>query len=131
MTPFNGPIPPSNLLDKIARGVIQAKGPIEWPHGIRATRVKLIELSRQRAKDEQAHNTITEVYSDMEMEDGDEDGNYGCFPESRGKTFSVRRPLYRQSSMDFMNAADLKENDSISRCVFFFFHWCLLTIYGF
>ncbi|KAK0450260.1 hypothetical protein EV421DRAFT_1991212 [Armillaria borealis] len=50
VTPFNGPIPPSNLLDKIARGVAQAKGPNDWPFSLRATRVKLIEIARSRAK---------------------------------------------------------------------------------
>ncbi|RDB25961.1 hypothetical protein Hypma_006644 [Hypsizygus marmoreus] len=111
VTPFNGPIPPSNLLDKIARGVSQAKGPIDWPHSIRATRVKLIELSRARAKEEQA--LITEVYSDVDMEDP-EGNSYARYPEPVGKPLSVKRPLYRQSSMDFMNVVDLKANDGIA-----------------
>jgi len=109
VTPFNGPIPPSNLLDKIARGVSQAKGPVDWPHSIRATRVKLIELSRARAKEEQA--AIAGIYSDMET---DEFGNYNCYPEADGKRIGVKRPIYKQSSMDFINAADLKDNENVA-----------------
>ncbi|KAG6812973.1 hypothetical protein H0H92_015092 [Tricholoma furcatifolium] len=107
LTPFNGPIPPSNLLDKIARGVSEAKGPLEWPHSLRATRVKLIELSRARAKEEKPERTGG--YSDVDMDDNGE----SRFPDGLGKTHRPRRPLYRQSSMDFMNAADLRDGDNI------------------
>ncbi|KAF8896302.1 hypothetical protein BD779DRAFT_1796717 [Infundibulicybe gibba] len=96
VTPFNGPIPPSNLLDKIARGVSQAKP--DWPHSLRATRVKLIELARTRAKDDAC--SIAE-------EDPD-DGPYG------GLGHGPKRPLYRQSSMDFINTVG-KDTDAIAR----------------
>ena len=99
MTPFNGPIPPSNLLDKIARGVSDAKGPVDWPHSIRATRVKLIELSRIRAKEQ------SQKLADQESDDD---------PTYTGRNYNLQRPLYRQSSMDFINSADLKENDGIA-----------------
>ncbi|KAL0573219.1 hypothetical protein V5O48_008739 [Marasmius crinis-equi] len=117
LTPFHGPIPPSNLLDKIARGVSSAKGPNEWPHSLRATRVKLIEISRQRAKDD--HSTR---HSKPVMDENDEIGYFT--PESdaslgfsRKNSIGVRRPLYRQSSMDFMNTDDRKltNNESINR----------------
>ncbi|KAF5382160.1 hypothetical protein D9615_004412 [Tricholomella constricta] len=117
VTPFNGPIPPSNLLDRIARGVSQAKGPIDWPHSIRATRVKLIELSRARAKEEQS--LIAEVYSDMETDASSDRPNYRRYPDSSGKGISIKRPLYRQSSMDFMKAADLRDDDKIDWYVFY------------
>ncbi|KAJ6576630.1 hypothetical protein DFH09DRAFT_1260776 [Mycena vulgaris] len=121
MTPFNGPIPPSNLLDKIARGVTQAKGE-DWPHSLRATRVKLIELARTIAEeDSKPRKTIPEE-NDMDCSD------YPYFAEGDvlqqttnigiGKTIGIglgpRRPLYRQSSMDFLNTSD-QDNDSISR----------------
>jgi len=112
VTPFNGPIPPSNLLDKIARGVSNAKGPVDWPHSLRATRVKLIELSRARAKEEQS--LIAEVYSDMEMDESGDRPSYKCYPESAGKGIGIKRPLYRQSSMDFMNAADLRDTENVA-----------------
>ncbi|KAG5635807.1 hypothetical protein H0H81_010055 [Sphagnurus paluster] len=108
VTPFNGPIPPSNLLDKIARGVAQAKGPIDWPHSLRATRVKLIELSRARAKEQQA--IIAEMHSNMDADDST-DPSYQHYPN-----INIRRPLYRQSSMDFIRAADIREDDDIA-CV--------------
>ncbi|KAG6851121.1 hypothetical protein H0H93_001001 [Arthromyces matolae] len=108
VTPFNGPIPPSNLLDKIARGVAQAKGPIEWPHSLRATRVKLIELSRARAKEEK--NQQTNRCSDVDMENS----NDSRFPDLTGKSTHKKRPLYKQSSMDFMSNADLKNDEIIA-----------------
>ncbi|KAF8954019.1 hypothetical protein BDZ97DRAFT_1869225 [Flammula alnicola] len=120
VTPFNGPIPPSNLLDKIARGVSQAKGPADWPHSIRATRVKLLELARARAKDdalaEQRRQVIAE---EVEIDDG---SNYSYFHDGEEKPLrnagiGPRRPLYRQSSMDFIKPgpADLKDNPNIAR----------------
>jgi transcription factor SPN1 len=51
LTPFIGPVPPSNLLNKIARGVGQAKGPSDWPYSLRSTHAKLVELCRARAKE--------------------------------------------------------------------------------
>ncbi|CAK5269454.1 unnamed protein product [Mycena citricolor] len=118
MTPFNGPIPPSNLLDKIARGVSQAKGE-DWPHSLRATRVKLIELARTIAEeDSKPRKSIPEEPASEVA--------HGSFPqgdvlqpttnigkEDRGS--GSRRPLYRQSSMDFLNASDVQDNDSIGR----------------
>ncbi|KAF8959509.1 hypothetical protein BDZ97DRAFT_2078037 [Flammula alnicola] len=120
VTPFNGPIPPSNLLDKIARGVSQAKGPADWPHSIRATRVKLLELARARAKDDalaaQRRHVIAE---EVEIDDG---SNYSYFHDDEEKPLrnagiGPRRPLYRQSSMDFIKPgpADLKDNPNIAR----------------
>ena len=116
LTPFHGPIPPPNLLDKIARGVSNAKGPVDWPHSIRATRVKLIELARIRAKEaaqnENVRTTITE-------EDEFACSAAGEVLQQSTNTTAPRRPLYRQSSMDFMNSAktDLKDNDNIARYV--------------
>ena len=118
VTPFHGPIPPSNLLDKIARGVSQAKGPADWPHSIRATRVKLLELARAHAKEEtlaqQRRQTIRE---EVEIDDG---SNYSYFHDGEEKPVGgTRRPLYRQSSMDFIKPtpADIRDNASIARLV--------------
>ena len=122
VTPFNGPIPPSNLLDKIARGVSQAKGSSDWPHSIRATRVKLLELARSRAKEDallkQQRHVIKE---EVEIED---DSHYSYFHEGEEKTFGdigipPRRPLYRQSSMDFIkpSVTEIRENTNIARSV--------------
>ena len=122
VTPFNGPIPPSNLLDKIARGVSQAKGPSDWPHSIRATRVKLLELARSRAKEDallkQQRHVIKE---EVEIDDG---SHYSYFHEGEEKAFgdigiTPRRPLYRQSSMDFIkpSVTEIRENTNIARSV--------------
>ncbi|KAJ7261832.1 hypothetical protein B0H12DRAFT_1069432 [Mycena haematopus] len=122
MTPFNGPIPPSNLLDKIARGVTQAKGE-DWPHSLRATRVKLIELARTIAEeDSKPRKTIPEEsamdYTDSYFAPGDvlqQTTNIGIGKTGLGLGFGPRRPLYRQSSMDFLDTSDSLDNDTINR----------------
>jgi transcription factor SPN1 len=119
MTPFNGPIPPSNLLDKIARGVTQAKGE-DWPHSLRATRVKLIELARTIAEeDSKPRKTIPEESamdcSESYFAEGDvlqQTTNIGIGRIGLGLG---RRPLYRQSSMDFLDTSDSLDNDNINR----------------
>lgn len=110
LTPFIGSVLPSNLLDKIARRVSEAKGN-EWPHSLRATRAKIVELGRLRAKDvrdESASDTIAE-----------EEGSGPDAPLQQTTNIGVKRPLYRQSSMDFVQAAkiDLKDNANITRYV--------------
>ncbi len=105
LTPFNGPVPPSNLLDKIARGVTQAKGAAEWPHSLRATRAKIVALARLRAKEDSASDTIAE-------EDSTD-------PDVLQQTTNTefKRPLYRQSSMDFLQSTklDSTDNETIAR----------------
>jgi transcription factor SPN1 len=115
LTPFHGPIPPSNLLDKIARGVSQAKGPADWPHSVGATRAKLLELARTRAKEDallkQQRHVIKE---EVEIEDG---SHYSYEGQERLFGDISRRPLYRQSSMDFIkpSVTEIKENTNIAR----------------
>ena len=98
-------MPPSATLDKIAKGIIQAKGPAEWPHSLRATRAKIIELARLRVKDDTASDTIAE----------EESTDPDVLQQSNPKRF--KRPLYRQSSMDFMQPTKLDpaENETIAR----------------
>ena len=104
LTPFNGPVPPSNLLDKIAKGVTSRKSPVEWPHSLRATRAKIVELARLRAKEDTASDTIAEEETT--------DPEVLAQMTSKGS----KRPLYRQSSMDFMQSTKLDPaNDSIAR----------------
>ncbi|RPD60139.1 hypothetical protein L226DRAFT_545760 [Lentinus tigrinus ALCF2SS1-7] len=105
LTPFNGPVPPSATLDKIAKGIIHAKGPAEWPHSLRATRAKIIELARLRVKDDTASDTIAE----------EESTDPDVSQQTTNKRF--KRPLYRQSSMDFMQPTKLDpaENETIAR----------------
>ncbi|OJT07375.1 hypothetical protein TRAPUB_1780 [Trametes pubescens] len=100
LTPFNGPVPPSNLLDKIARGVISAKGPIEWPHSLHATRAKIVELARNRTTEDTSSDTIAE-----------EDPSDKDVLQQTTNT-GPKRPLYRQSSMDFMQSSKLDPADS-------------------
>ncbi|PPQ90798.1 hypothetical protein CVT25_012118 [Psilocybe cyanescens] len=120
VTPFNGSIPPSNLLDKIARGVSQAKGPAEWPYSIRATRVKLLELARSHAKEEAAAERRRHAIAE-EVEINDE-SNYSYFHNGEEKPLTgvgigPRRPLYRQSSMDFIKPtpSEIKDNPAIAK----------------
>ena len=114
LTPFIGPVPPSNLLDKIARNVAHAKGPSDWPYSLRSTRAKLVDLCRVRAKEVSAeqrrYNTIEEEDMDQDLEQ---------FREVLKRTTNIRRPLYRQNSMDFMQSAklELRRTDAFSRYV--------------
>ncbi|KZT73006.1 hypothetical protein DAEQUDRAFT_762373 [Daedalea quercina L-15889] len=107
LTPFNGPVPPSNLLDKIARGVSDAKGPVDWPHSLRATRAKIVELARARAK-ETINDGASDTIAEEEGSDTDE--------QKQAARVAPKRPLYRQSSMDFMQAEarNWADNDNIS-----------------
>ena len=95
LSPYNGVIPPINILDKIARSVIHAKDPLEWPHSIRATRIMLLKLARGRAA-ECARNELS----------GDVLQNTGNIP---------KKPLYRQSSMDFLKGKSLKDETNADR----------------
>ncbi|CAE6461284.1 unnamed protein product [Rhizoctonia solani] len=91
MTPYVGAIPPPNVLDKLARDIACSRTALEWPHSIRATRVKLHELCRrktvQKAIERRAPPGRPTPRSTVEVA-----------PESA----PPRRPLYRQSSMDFL-----------------------------
>lgn len=109
LTPFNGAVPPSALLDKIARGVSQAKGPLDWPHSMRATRAKIVELARMRARE-----ALNESASDTIAEEDSTDSD-AVLQQTKGA--SSKRPLYRQSSMDFMQPAklDIKDNSNLIR----------------
>ncbi|TFK75185.1 hypothetical protein BDN72DRAFT_892533 [Pluteus cervinus] len=131
VTPFIGPIPPNNLLDKLARGVSQAKGPADWPYSQRATRVKLLELARSRAKDDAAPRVLRiaeEPSPPMDTDDAttgvlSNDNHYSYYSTygtphrtSTNPANESKKPLYRQSSMDFMMGAELsltnKENSA-------------------
>jgi hypothetical protein len=110
VSPFSGQIPPPNLLEKIASGVAKAKGD-EWTHSVRATRIKLIEIARARA----AEATMLERQRKYIPDENDE---LVCWPEEdegmsllkRTSTYGIKRPLYRQSSMDFITSS----SDSLS-----------------
>ncbi|KIY44146.1 hypothetical protein FISHEDRAFT_62337 [Fistulina hepatica ATCC 64428] len=127
LTPF-GPVPPAQILDKLARRVAAAKGPEDWPHSVRATRVKLMELSRARAAEEALLEKNGEVIREepedaVEIRDGTELSDDDLFQptDKLNKTVGVnrrRRPAYRQSSMDFLNmpgVANAHDSTTIER----------------
>ncbi|KIK16130.1 hypothetical protein PISMIDRAFT_25165, partial [Pisolithus microcarpus 441] len=122
ITPFNGPVPPSNLLDKIARGISAAKGPNDWPHTIRATRIKLLELARVKAHEERYASIHEQVDDTTRSSSVNKSEKRSRTPDpsevlqQRTNTpLGVRRPLYRQSSMDFMSPVGLDKHESITR----------------
>lgn len=111
LTPFHGPVPPSNLLDKIARGVTDAKGPTDWPHSLRATRAKIVELARKRAKEPSDGGETSDTIAE-------EDSAGSDVPLQQTTNTGLKRPLHRQSSMDFMQPPakiDIKNNGNIRR----------------
>ncbi|KAG1753392.1 hypothetical protein EDB19DRAFT_1903050 [Suillus lakei] len=123
ITPFNGSIPPPNLLDKIARGITAAKGPNDWPHSVTATRTKLLDLARARAMEERKKSIIDEdviflsgnVHHPGDLSNCAERNDIS--PDVLQSTTNTpqRHPLYRQSSMDFMTDAKSDHKDSIAR----------------
>lgn len=118
LTPFNGPLPPSNLLDKIARGVAHAKGPAEWPHSVRATRAKLLDLARAAAKEQRERARGRSIAEEDDYEYAHECAGGGVLQAKTNVTPSPRRPLYRQSSMDFLASAKLESSagaDALAR----------------
>ncbi len=92
----------------------QAKGPNDWPYSLRSTRAKLVDLCRVRAKEVSAEqkrrNTIEEEDMDQDLEQ---------FREVLKRTTNIKRPLYRQNSMDFMQSAklELRGADAFSRYI--------------
>ncbi|KLO08929.1 hypothetical protein SCHPADRAFT_916825 [Schizopora paradoxa] len=101
LSPYNGSIPPANVLDKIARSVINAKDPIEWPHSVRSTRIKLLNLARS--------------YNDNGHGDGRRSSELSPDVLQPTTTNVPKKPLYRQSSMDFLKGNSLMHERSIDR----------------
>lgn len=95
-------------LHKYIIGVSQAKGPSDRPYSLRSTCAKLVELCCVRAKEvaaeQKRYNTIEEGDTDQVLK----------------RTTNIRRPLYRQNSMDFMQSAklELRGTDTFSRYIF-------------
>ncbi|KZT22063.1 hypothetical protein NEOLEDRAFT_1181269 [Neolentinus lepideus HHB14362 ss-1] len=102
LTPFTGPVPPSNLLDKIAKALAEHA---DWPHSLRATRAKIVELAN-------SHGTESSV--DGEANDRDS-VNTGVLKPTTNT--GPKRALYRQSSMDFIQTDkhDLGSSERIAR----------------
>ncbi|KIK96781.1 hypothetical protein PAXRUDRAFT_137682 [Paxillus rubicundulus Ve08.2h10] len=126
ITPFNGFVPPSNLLDRIARGVSAAKGPNEWHHSIRATRIKLLQLARLRAQEDRRRVVIREhtpvLNEDQPSSARNPEINRQRTPDPAevlqpriNTPNHIRRPLYRQSSMDFMCSVQPDQSETIAR----------------
>lgn len=105
LTPFNGPVPPANVLDKISRSIIHAKDPLEWPHSIRSTRLRLLNLARGRAEEivTRERGRGSDLSTDV----------------LQLTTNVPKKPLYRQSSMDFLKDNSLNHEKSIDRYVFY------------
>ncbi|KAH7904728.1 hypothetical protein BJ138DRAFT_1130838, partial [Hygrophoropsis aurantiaca] len=108
-TPFLGPVPPGNLLHRIARGVVDAKAGDDkntWPHSVRATRVKLMQLARERALPDEPDSPGQVLAQST---------------NANPHTQHRKGRLYRQNSMDFMSPAvskldrDLRSNDTIAK----------------
>ena len=110
MTPFAGPVPPSNLLDKIARGVSKAKNSVEWPHSLHATRAKIIELARSRAKENVQDGSGSDTIVEEESDGTD-------VPLQQTTNIGLKRSSYKRSSADvpLPPKFDIKDNPNISR----------------
>ena len=110
LTPFAGPVPPSNLLNKLAQGVTKAKNSVEWPHSLRATRAKIIELARHRAKENIQDGSGSDTIVEEESDGSD-------IPLQQTTNIGPKRPLYKPSSSDFTQPPkfDIKDNPNLTR----------------
>lgn len=104
MTPYVGVIPPPNVLDKLARNVASSRSALEWPHSVRATRIKLHELSRRKTVQKAIERHTPAPHSAAR-----------AVVEVVIPPPPARRPLYRQSSMDFLPVKN--EATSVTRYV--------------
>ncbi|KAG8747344.1 hypothetical protein FRC10_001523 [Ceratobasidium sp. 414] len=91
MTPYVGVIPPPNVLDKLARNIALSRTALEWPHSVRATRVKLHELCRRKTVQKAIERHTPAPHPVTQNS-----------PQVTEIMAPTRRPLYRQSSMDFL-----------------------------
>ena len=74
---------------------------MEWPHSVASTRKQLQKLARSRTKE-------------ASTREGRRAGEYSH--EVLQQTTNVqKKPLYRQSSMDFLKGNTLKDEASIER----------------
>ncbi|KAG9104841.1 hypothetical protein FRC06_008071 [Ceratobasidium sp. 370] len=91
MTPYVGVVPPPNVLDKLARNIALSRTALEWPHSVRATRVKLHELCRRKTVQKAIERRTPAPHPVTQNS-----------PQVTEIMPPTRRPLYRQSSMDFL-----------------------------
>ncbi|KAG9113672.1 hypothetical protein FRC07_007739 [Ceratobasidium sp. 392] len=91
MTPYVGVVPPPNVLDKLARNIALSRTALEWPHSVRATRVKLHELCRSKTVQKALERRTPAPHTVSQNS-----------PQVTEIMAPTRRPLYRQSSMDFL-----------------------------
>lgn len=141
LTPFNGLVPPSNLLDKLARGIAAAKGPNDWPHTVRATRVRLLELARVKAQEEtlsllpSSPSALSpgHVLHRLAQRKGEKRARTSDPTEvlqPRTNTPNARRrALYRKSSMDFINLVTPDRHESIVRYVLLVWIFVSLNVF--
>ncbi|KAI9574010.1 hypothetical protein HD554DRAFT_579258 [Boletus coccyginus] len=113
ITPFNGFIPPSNLLDKIARGVSAAKGPNDWPHSIRATRIKLLELARSMAQEERRRDVTRERSVPLGQLVWQGDTYRARTPDPRRSTSTPNQHPYSRTSSTLSLSTRLQRHDRV------------------
>ncbi|KZT07779.1 uncharacterized protein LAESUDRAFT_105659 [Laetiporus sulphureus 93-53] len=108
ITPFCGPVPPSNLLDKLALAVVRSKGAFNWPHSFRATRTKIAETARLKAK-----NMINDGAGDTIAEEGGSDVDILQQTTNTGPRMSLRR--HQGTSFVQNDVRDPKADEGILR----------------
>ncbi|KAG9001663.1 hypothetical protein FRB90_011575, partial [Tulasnella sp. 427] len=94
-TPFVGSVPPQNVLQKLALGIKDTKGPIDWPHSVKSTRQMLHKLASKLA--------LPPSFADAAEKAAKELGatppaDSTIAPPKRKRP--SRAPMYRKNSMD-------------------------------
>lgn len=100
---FDIQLPPSNLLDKIARGVVETKAPADWLRSQRATHAKIVEPAQCRARNSTPMVGITKDSCE------DEEPREVLRPSSH---VNRRRTPQHQPSMDLILNIKLSKRDN-------------------
>ncbi|KAF8339693.1 uncharacterized protein EI90DRAFT_3012662 [Cantharellus anzutake] len=88
-SPYTGTIPPSNLLDRMGRSILDTLSPNEWPHSLRATRLKLLQVAKQLAKPASPSVVVNPAPTSPRT-------------PQRGSSVAARAPLSGKDGMDYL-----------------------------
>ncbi|KIO34722.1 hypothetical protein M407DRAFT_210099 [Tulasnella calospora MUT 4182] len=94
-TPYVGSVPPQNILQKLALGIKDVRGPTDWPHSVRSTRQMLYKLASKLAVPPSLADAAEEAANELGNTPPADATNT---PPKRAR--ASRMPMYRKNSMD-------------------------------
>lgn len=94
-TPYVGSVPPQNILQKLALGIKDARGPIDWPHSVKSTRQMLYKLASKLSVPPSLADAAEKAANELGNNPPADATNT---PPKRDRASRV--PMYRKNSMD-------------------------------